>query len=75
MLKQFLGRQMPQLESRNLSESKDYAAAYRRAKQALRLPAEFVQSQCQCRMMQHFYSAAERLEFERRCSEISVAPV
>jgi len=75
MLKQFLGREVPQIESRNVSESKDYAAAYRRAKQALRLPAEFVQSQCQCRMMQHFYSAAERLEFERQWSEMSAAPV
>jgi hypothetical protein len=69
MLTEFLGRNIPAVESRNVGESKDYGTAYRRAKQALRLPAKFVQAQCQCRMMQHFYSDSERLQFERQWTE------
>lgn len=69
MLREFLGREVKSLINRNIGESKDYGAAYQRAKQALRLPAEFVRAQCQCRMMQHFYSETERRQFERQWSE------
>jgi hypothetical protein len=69
MLQEFLGRTVPSVESRNLGESKDYGGAYRRTKQTLRLPANFVQAQCQCRMMRHFYSESERQEFERQWTE------
>lgn len=69
MLQQFLGRDVGSTVSRNIGESKAYGEAYQRAKQALRLPADFVRAQCQCAMMQHFYSETERRRLERQWSE------
>ena len=69
MLREFLGGRIEATLNRNIGEAKDYGAAYQRAKQTLRLPADFVQAQCQCRMMQHFYSESERQRFERQWSE------
>jgi hypothetical protein len=69
MLREFLGCHIEGTLNRNIGEAKDYGAAYQRAKQTLRLPADFVRTQCQCRMMQHFYSETERQQFEHQWSE------
>jgi hypothetical protein len=73
MLSKLMGRPVPALVSRNMAKTKDYADAYQRVKQQLRLPAEFVRAQCQCRPMQHFYSEAERRSLEARWSETPAA--
>lgn len=69
MLTEFLGVPVRTALNRNLGSAKDYAAAYERAKQTLKLPREFVQAQCHCRMMRHFYSQAERQRFQEHWSE------
>ncbi len=68
MLTEFLGVPVHSAVNRNLGSVKDYATAYERAKQTLKLPREFVQAQCHCRMMRHFYSQAERQRFEEHWS-------
>lgn len=69
MLSKLLGGPVPKLVSRNMAETKQYADAYQRVKQQLRLPADFVHAQCQCRPMRHFYSEAERRSLESRWTE------
>lgn len=66
MLSSFLGYDVGEVVSRNLSRSKAYREDYEWAKQRLRFPAEFVARTCQSKLMQHFYSAEERRAFELR---------
>lgn len=69
-LGEFLGREIPAVVNRNIGEAKPYGRAYRRTKEQLRLPADFVRALCHCRMMRHFYSQEERQAFEARWSEV-----
>jgi len=46
--------------NRNLSSSKAYNHEYRRAKALIKLPAAFVASQYESKLMLHFYSGDER---------------
>ena len=68
-LRRFLGCEIPALTNRNLGDHKTYADRYRHIKGQLRLPAKFVSTLYQCKMMQHFYSPEELNLFQSRWSE------
>jgi hypothetical protein len=64
MLREFLGCEVQSVINRNIGSSKEYAEAYRKAKEHLQLPADFVAKHCNSRMMRHFYSEKERQNFQ-----------
>jgi hypothetical protein len=64
MLHEFLGCEVPAVLNRNIGSSKAYSQSYQETKEHLRLPSGFVASQCNSKMMQHFYSAEERRAFQ-----------
>lgn len=59
LLSNFLDCEIPPLAQCNRGESKEYAAQYGFIKEHLRLPNDFVRTVHACKMMRHFYSAAE----------------
>jgi hypothetical protein len=69
ILTEFLNWPIPSFVNRNLGESKQYADQYQGVKNALQLPADFVRSLYQNRMMLHFYTDSEREAFYRRWVE------
>ncbi len=69
MLREFLGREIRSIVSRNIGRQKRYGEVYQEVRQQLRLPPEFVRAHCHCAMMRHFYTDEERLAFELRWSE------
>jgi putative capsular polysaccharide synthesis protein len=71
MLCEFLGREIPQVVSRNLSQDKAYRQCYDHVKQHLRLPADFLMRHYRSKLASHFYSPRELAGFLRRWSETS----
>jgi hypothetical protein len=68
-LNEFLGCDVSAMVTSNLGESKQYAERYRFVKEHLRLPADFVASLYDCKLMRHFYSDQERRNWQGRWSE------
>jgi 2-polyprenyl-3-methyl-5-hydroxy-6-metoxy-1,4-benzoquinol methylase len=60
MLEDFLGLELPLLMHCNIGEEKSYAETYRKVKEQLRLPVEYLRSQYSTRLSQHFYTDTER---------------
>jgi hypothetical protein len=69
VLSTFLGWDIQEWESTNLSGSKDYAEQYRFVKKHLHLPADFVSGLYETRLMRHFYSAEERRHWHARWAD------
>jgi len=65
MLEDFLGKPVPAIINQNISTEKNYAARYQMVKDALRLPAEFLDEQYNRKCPRHFYSDAE-IEFSKQ---------
>jgi len=74
MLKEFLGCEVQAVVNRNIGSSKAYSQAYRKAKEQVRLPVDFVAKQYNSRMMQHFYSEKERQDFQLRWVQTANEP-
>lgn len=69
MLREFLHCEVPAVVNRNIGSSKAYGAAYEAVRKTLRMPVDFVTTQCNSKLMQHFYSQAERRQFIERWAE------
>jgi len=68
ILRQFLGREVIRIVSRNLSQDKAYRPHYELVKRHLRLPAEFLMLRYNSRLACHFYSPRELADFVRHWS-------
>ncbi len=59
MLREFLGCEIPEIISRNEAETKHYSASYRRAKDEMSLPVEFVDARYAHKFARQFYTVRE----------------
>jgi hypothetical protein len=66
ILSGFLKLPIPALVNSNLGDSKQYAEQYRTVREQLTLPADFVTSLYDTKMMTHFYSREERQQFSSK---------
>ncbi len=58
-ISEFIGTEIGELPILNAGENKQYADAYKKFKETIRLPSEYVEKMCTARYTRHFYTEQE----------------